>query len=314
MTLFTAATAAALEAPATDIPLGVYSYMTEVQFEVKATGNNAPALLLRILQKLVVDEPSIVFCDAARDPIQVDDFPSTKDAFNAVFSTSTSNSKLSCRFEIRSSRKSFHTVKIGVWELLQQHKIWFRKSPGPLKRLPLSMLGFWVNMHPGFASPSSIIEEVKADLAHNYPRSTDVVKKYGLPTTFTPPEIYIARGRVYGQYHTTTDTGEAAPALAIDADAMITYSGSPDFHCTLVMLTQIASSKNPRSPASPMFIPFALKKADPLKFGHYLSMQNLFMKQHRNIAIVGVVPNLMDLANSAGDTLWESIRTLPGVF
>jgi hypothetical protein len=46
MTLFTAAAAAALEAPPTDLPNGIYSYTTEVQFDVSATGNKAPALLL----------------------------------------------------------------------------------------------------------------------------------------------------------------------------------------------------------------------------------------------------------------------------
>jgi hypothetical protein len=102
MTLFiaaaAAAAAAALEAPTTDLLNGIYSYDTEVQFDVTETGNNAPALLLHLLQKLAADELTIVFCDSAHAPINIDEFPSAKENFDVLFSTATNRTNLSCRF------------------------------------------------------------------------------------------------------------------------------------------------------------------------------------------------------------------------
>jgi hypothetical protein len=220
MTLFTAAAAAALEAPTTALPNGIYSYDTEVQFDVTETGNKAPALLLRLLQKLAADEPTIVFCDSAHAPINIDEFPSAKENFDVLFSTSTNRTKLSCRFEIRSARKSFHSIKIGVWDILQQFKIWFKKLPGPIKHIPLMTLGFWVNIHPGFSSPRSVIEELKQDLADSYPNHPAVIKQHALPNKFKPPDMYLARGRVSGQYHSTT-SGKVPTAQPIDADTLL---------------------------------------------------------------------------------------------
>jgi hypothetical protein len=132
MTIFTAAAAAALEAPTTALPTGIYSYLTEVQFDVSANGNNAPALLLRILKKLVADEPNIVFCDADHAPINIDEFPNSKAAFDILFATSTNNTKLSCRFDIRSARALFHSIQVGVWDIFQPFHIWFENCPDRL--------------------------------------------------------------------------------------------------------------------------------------------------------------------------------------
>jgi hypothetical protein len=311
MTIFTAAAAAALEVPTNAMPTGIYSYNTEVQFDVIATGNKAPALLLRLLQKLVNDEPNIVFCDSDQAPINIDEFPTAKETFDVLFSTSTNRNKLSCRFEIRSARKSFHSVKIGVWAILQEFQIWFKKSPGPIKRIPLQTLGFWVNIHPGFASPRSVIEELKQDLLENY-TNHPAIQKHALPAEFSPTDMYLARGRVSGQFHATTSTNSTA--TSIDADVMLMYSSADDFDRTLIFLTQISSLRSPLSDQAPMFIPFALKKSNPQKFGYYISQQNTFMKNHRNIAVVGVSSDLMDLEDSSGTSLWYAIRSLPGVY
>jgi hypothetical protein len=78
----------------------------------------------------------LFFSDAVANHIDIDPFPSSKTAFDERFLTSTHNGKISCCFEMRSSQKSFHSIKVGVWDIFQRYKIWFRKSPGPLKRLP----------------------------------------------------------------------------------------------------------------------------------------------------------------------------------
>jgi hypothetical protein len=149
----------------------------------------------------------MVYCDAVGDHINIDEFPSSKTDFDTMFSTTTSGGNLSCRFEIRSTSKSFHSIKIRAWDILQKYHIWFKKSPGPIKRVPLATMGLWVNVQPGFASPPSVLEDIKTDLLANYPSHTAVLTKFGLSTKFTPPEMYLARGRVSGHYHATPSTG-----------------------------------------------------------------------------------------------------------
>jgi hypothetical protein len=112
MTLFSAAAAAALEPPSNMLSIGLYSFLTEVQFDVSSTGNRAPPLMLSVLRQLATEDPDIVFCDAVANHIDIDQFPSSKAAFKKLFSASTHNVKLSCRFEIRSSQKSFHSIKV----------------------------------------------------------------------------------------------------------------------------------------------------------------------------------------------------------
>jgi hypothetical protein len=246
-------------------------------------------------------------------PINIDEFPSTKENFDVLFSTSTNHTKLSCCFEIRSARKSFHSIKIGVWDILQQFKIWFKKSPGPIKRTPLMTLGFWVNIHPGFSNPRSVIEELKQDLADRYSNHPAVIKQHALPAEFHPPHMYLARGRVSGQYHSTT-SGKAPTAQPIDANTLLMYTSADDFECTLILLTKISTLHTPLCDQAPMSIPSALKKANPQKFGQYISQQNTFMAKHRNIAVVGVTYELMDLENESGTSLWQAIRALIGVY
>jgi hypothetical protein len=314
MTLFSAAAAAALEPPSNHLPSGRYSHRAEVQFDVSTTGSRAPALLLSILKKLIEEDPEVAVCDANGKHINTEAFPSTKTVFDTIFSTSTSNGKLSCKFEIRSNLKSFHSIKISVWDILQKYKIWFKKTPGPIKRIALSTLGFWVNVHPGFASPRSLLEEIKGTVSAQYQTDTDIFKKYDIPKDYSPPNMYLARGRISGHYNAISAAGANATTTPIDTDALLTYADATDAHRSMIMLTMISSFKNPTTPKSPMFIPLALKKSDPTKFGYYIAQQNTFLQEHRNIAIVGVVPEVMDLENSAGQTLWSEVRKLPGVF
>jgi hypothetical protein len=136
MTLFTAAAAAALERPDHGLQPGTYAYVAALKFIVKKNGQFAPSLVAKILAKLVLDDPDIVFVDGTRQRIDTDDLPTSKSDFEDVFSTSTSGGRLACKFEIQSAKPSFHTLKIGVWDLLQAHQVWFKKPPAASNRPP----------------------------------------------------------------------------------------------------------------------------------------------------------------------------------
>jgi hypothetical protein len=106
---------------------GVYSYPTKLEFTVKTNGRFAPAIIVKVLAKLVLDEPDVVFVADDGNRILVDSFPQSKAEFDDTFCASTSGGKLSCKFEIRSSRNSYHAIQIGVWDILKESQVWLKK-------------------------------------------------------------------------------------------------------------------------------------------------------------------------------------------
>jgi hypothetical protein len=135
MALFSAAAAAAIERPAEGSTPGIYSYPTELEFNVKSNGRFAPSIVVKILAQLLLDEPDVVFTDSKGHRIMVEDFPKAKIEFDDVFCTTTAGGRLSCKFEIRSSRHSFHAVKIGGI-FYRRTRYGSRKRPDQSRRRP----------------------------------------------------------------------------------------------------------------------------------------------------------------------------------
>jgi hypothetical protein len=115
MTTFSAAAAAALERPNDNLKPGIYSYAVELEFTVKTNGQFASSLVVKILAKLLLDEPDIAFVDSKCQRITVNEFPTSKADSNDVFSTTTTGGRLLCQFEIQSFRNSFHAIK--KWDM-----------------------------------------------------------------------------------------------------------------------------------------------------------------------------------------------------
>jgi hypothetical protein len=145
---FSAAAAAALEISPSSLATGVYAYHTVLRFDVATNARNAPQLVSSILAQMQLDEPDIVFTNGDAKRIDNDDLPADKLAFDDTFAVTTNRNSLHCHFVINSSC-TFHQVKIGVWALLQQHRIFLDKSPGPISRTDLVPMGFWMYVHPG---------------------------------------------------------------------------------------------------------------------------------------------------------------------
>jgi hypothetical protein len=97
---------------------------------------------------------------------------------------------VSCKFEIQSNRSSFHAIKVGVWDILQQHQVWLKRAPpGPVKKTPLVAIGFWMNLHPGFASSRVFHTEIIQDIEEQYEKHPDVIDELRLPTEYVPVDI-----------------------------------------------------------------------------------------------------------------------------
>jgi hypothetical protein len=75
----------------------------------------------------------------------------------------------------------------------------------------------------------------------------------------------------------------------------------------IIHLTRISSFTNPTTSIAPLFILLAAKYQQPAKFGEYVARQNAFLNNHRNIAIVGVAPDAIDVPTATGINLWQSM-------
>jgi hypothetical protein len=106
MTLFSAATAAALDAPPNSNASAFYCYNTCIEFPVKQSLSNAPNILHKLLLALVGSQPDILFYNASGEKIDVKDFLKEQAQFDAIFNTIITkerNQQLVVGFEIRFS-------------------------------------------------------------------------------------------------------------------------------------------------------------------------------------------------------------------
>jgi hypothetical protein len=124
MTLLSAAAATALEIDPSSLTNGVYTYHDVIKLEVTKNGRNAPGIIsLFLLAQMQFDEPSVVFTDRNAKRINKnDDLPTDKSTFDATFGVTTNRNSLHCHLIVNSAR-TFHQLKVGVWDLLQQHKV-----------------------------------------------------------------------------------------------------------------------------------------------------------------------------------------------
>jgi hypothetical protein len=120
-----------------------------------------------LLAKMQLDEPNIAFTDSNEVSIDNNDLPQDKTNFDNVFDIATKRNAFHCHFIIQSFR-TFHQIKVGVWDILQKHNIWLDRSPGPIKKTNLvPMVGFW-RAPPGFASPTAFHTQLCNDLEDKY--------------------------------------------------------------------------------------------------------------------------------------------------
>jgi hypothetical protein len=306
---FSAPAAAALKISPSSIATGVYAYHAVIRFDLATNARNAPQLVSLILAKIQLDEPNCVFTNGDAKCIDNGDLPEKKLTFDNTFTVTTNRTSLYCHFVINSSR-TFHQVKIGAWALLQQHCIYLDKTPGPISRTDLVPMGFWMHVHPGFASTRSFQNQLsKKNIADRYD-SSPVVAELNLPTEFAEPDVYFTSSKCKGTYgHQPLQT-----------NTLCMYGSRTDFDRIATLVTHISSFATTVDNKTPMYVPFALKQSHPEIYGQYLAQQNAFLESHRNIAIVGVHPEAMDYGDDANpdpnfpNSLWNTISQMPGVY
>jgi hypothetical protein len=209
------------------------------------------------------------------------------------------------------SNQTFHQVKIGIWDLLQQHRVFIDKfidkTPGTIQKTDLVPMGFWMRIHPGFASSRAFHTQLYKDIPSKYP--TTNLELLGLPATFSEPDVFFTATKCKG----TLDNQH------LQTNALTMYGTREDLDRTTTLVTRLSSFASLDDDKSPLYVPFALKQSHPDVYGNYLAQQNEFLETHRNVAIVGLHPDAMDYGDCAEDpafptSLWRRISQMDDVY
>jgi hypothetical protein len=309
MTTFSAAAAAALDVTGSHLGQDLFSYGVILRLDVEKNGRNAPPIVSQLIATMLLEEPSLIVYDANDNRFDNDAFPSDKESFDLAFAPSTQRKSLRCYFSVTTTRR-FHQLKVSVWDLLQRHRVFLDRSPGPTNKRNLVAMGFWLHVHPGFASPRAFGAQINADLNNRYHHKPAVLAECGLPETFNPPEIYFSPAKCHG---TLDDT-------RINSNALCMYTDAGDADTVTNLITRLSSFADSENSFSPFYVPFALKTHHPDVYGAYLAKQNNFLENHRNIAIAGVSVGAMDHGDEDNpddnftSSLWQRIKQLDGVY
>jgi hypothetical protein len=241
---------AALELDNTSLANGVYAYHTVIRLDVAHNVRIAPFIVSLLMAKMQLDEPSIAFSDGNEHRIDNNDLPHDKATFNSTFPTTTRHKSLHCHFIIQSNR-SFHNVKIGIWDRLQQHPVFMDKSPGTIKKTDFVPLGFWLHLHPGFASSRSFHTQLCKDLLSKY-ASTNLAL-LNLPPTFSEPGIFFTPAKCRSSYE----------GQALQTHALTMYCTRDDFDRTTTLLTRPSTYTSQDNNKTHLYVSFALKTSHP---------------------------------------------------
>jgi hypothetical protein len=254
-------------------------FNTRIEFPVKNSTSNAPALLQKLLSSLTDNFPNILFYTANSDKIDIGDFPKEKEDFDHVFQTTATarrNQKIVAGFEIRATQH-FHAIKTSVWSFLQQHHVFMKKHNGPLSKMDIVTVGWAHKLHPTFTSHDNLRQQIFHACHPNLDSLPEYDDKH--PDDKGMPDIFLSSGRLNGNCNGGTIHSNV---LLIQAE------------CSQVKTVRLLLETTFCESDLFEYIPVSLKYDNPELFGKMLSLQNEFLDNHRNVAIAGLNIQAMD--------------------
>jgi hypothetical protein len=311
MTLSSTAAAAAPKGLTDPMDTLLSRYSTRVEFPVKESLSNAPVLLQRLLAALVAKIPGTLFYNAAAEKIDIEDFPKAKAEFDLSFNTIVTearNQRLVVGFEIRSDQ-TFHYIKKSIWSFLKDNDIFLKKHSAKLTTMDIVTIGYIHRAHPTFTSQDNLREEILSTITDKISESTPAeIEELGIQPNAILPDIFLTTGRING----TFANGK------IQSNVLYIQAERQQANVLRPMMENLFTDKRMT------YIPNSLRHEDPELFGKFLCHQNDYLEHHRNIAIVGLSVEAMDhedhpdmsppdVPNPFGETLWNTLRTIPGV-
>jgi hypothetical protein len=312
MVRFTTAVAAALAAAVDPADREIYRHSVKLEVPILRGACNAPKLVQQLLQQMKADETDISFRGATLETIDTELFPLTdKPTFDALFcsySTKKTNGEfVVLSFEIRSARH-LRLVKESVWDFLVQHKLYLNSSPGDTSKVGLKAMGFITKLHPKTASLTTAHYDLDGCINQAIADADDnTLLELGI--TNNKIEVTLASDRLRGVFRNEK----------ITSNGVVVFSEPSFLDKNYTLLEHFSEGM---WASGHVFVPFSLRREQPEVYGQYLALQNVFLKDHRNISLCGIGPEVMDYESNpitqdsiaTSDSIWRQLAELPGVY
>jgi hypothetical protein len=303
MARFSSAVAAALAASVDPNDREIYCHSVKLEVPTVRGVCNAPKLIQELLQQLKTDETDIAFRGASLDTIDTEVFPTDKPSFDTIFKSSSVKKKngefVILSFEIRSARP-LRALKESVWAFLVQHKLFLNSSAGPVSKVDLKPMGFITKLHPRTASLTSATFDLEACIEQGIEDAdNNTLLELGIDSDKL--EVTLSSDRLRGTYRNDKITSHGVVVFSDPAHLDKNYTLLEHFSAGMWEHGHV-------------FVPFGLRRDQPEVYGKYLALQNTFLKDHRNISLCGIGPEVMDFEDESADSLWRQLAALPGVY
>jgi hypothetical protein len=312
MVRFTSAVAAALAAAVDPSDREIYRHPVRLEVPVVRGVCNAPKIVQQVLQRLKTDETDISFRGASLQPIDTEVFPlADKPTFDTIFSSYSAKKKngefVVLTFEIRTVRP-LRALKESVWDFLVEHNLYLNSSPGPPSKVNLKPMGFITKLHPKTASLTAATYDLATCIEQGIQDADDnTLLELGITTDQI--DVTLSSDRLRGTFRKDNITSNGVVVFSEDSLLEKNYTLLEHFSEGMWAHGHV-------------FVPFSLRREQPEVYGKYLALQNVFLKDHRNISICGIGPEALDYEDSpptqdsttVSESIWQKMAVLPGVY
>jgi hypothetical protein len=312
MARFTSAVAAALAATVDPADREVYLHSVRLEVPIVRGVCNAPKITQQLLQKLKTEETDISFRGASLQAIDTEIFPlSDKPTFDNLFCTYSTKKKngdfVVLSFEIRSARP-LRMVKESAWDFLTSNNLYLNSSPGHTSKVGLKPMGFITKLHPKTASLTAAAYDLEECIQQAINDTDDnILLELGI--TSNKIDVTLSSDRLRGVFRNEK----------ITSNGVVVFSEESSLEKNYTLLEHFSEGM---WESGHIFVPFSLSRDQPEVYGQYLALQNVFLKDHRNISLCGIGPDVMDHEDNpttqdsiaASDSIWHQLAALPGVY
>jgi hypothetical protein len=287
-----------------------FKHAIRIEFP-KVAQPKAPWLLNQLICEIQRSDATLKVFDNNDAFLDLAEFPTTKEDFDARFSPiitgSHRNPSMKITLTLQSSEYFGQLKKIGM-PILQKHQFYFKKHPGPIQKVNLVPLGLFLDIHPRTSSHSStnamIIGHLHADFEALSPETKQRLNLTSAETT-DMPDFFFGPEKLTGTFNSSR----------IDSEGVLVYCEKQDLDKYMLWFTEWYSPQDNRR----WFVPLSVKRTNPSLWGNMLNRQNTFLSGHRNISIIGVSTNVMDYSDPTSDdgrlssSLWQELWEHPGI-
>jgi hypothetical protein len=192
--------------------------------------------------------------------------------------------------------------------MLVDNKLYLNSSPGDTSKVGLKPMGFITKLHPKTASLTAAHYDLEACIQEAIDDADDNIL-LELGVTNNKLAVSLASDRLRGVFREDK----------ITSNGVVVFSEAKDMDRNFILLEHFSEGMWVHGH---VFVPFSLRRKQPEVYGQYLALQNVFLKDHRNISLCGIGPEVLDYeahpttedSYTYSDSIWRQLSGLPGVY